>query len=54
MRSLVSPCPSWWQPIGGQQAAITERGSMVWMSPNMKMETGAGGIGKAFTAYVLR
>ena len=21
---------------------------MVWMSPNMKMETGAGGIGKAF------
>ncbi len=29
---------------------ITERGSMVWMSPNMKMETGAGGIGKAFVA----
>lgn len=28
---------------------ITERGSMVWMSPNMKMETGAtGGLGKAF------
>ena len=30
------------------EAMITERGSMVWMSPNMKMETGAGGIGKAF------
>lgn len=28
---------------------ITERGSMAWMSPNMKMETSTnGGIGKAF------
>lgn len=28
---------------------ITERGSMSWMSPNMKMETTSnGGIGKAF------
>ncbi|MCR4725070.1 MAG: TIGR00266 family protein [Clostridia bacterium] len=27
---------------------ITESGSMVWMSPNMHMETSAGGIGKAF------
>lgn len=27
---------------------ITERGSMSWMSPNMNMETNAGGIGKAF------
>ena len=27
---------------------ITERGSMAWMSPNMRMETGAGGFGKAF------
>ena len=26
---------------------ITESGSMVWMSPNMKMETAAGGVGKA-------
>jgi len=33
---------------------ITERGSMSWMSPNMKMETTSnGGIGKAFgSAYV--
>ncbi len=30
------------------EAMITERGSMCWMSPNMKMETGAGGFGKAF------
>ncbi|MBO7375714.1 MAG: TIGR00266 family protein [Clostridia bacterium] len=27
---------------------ITERGSMSWMSSNMKMETNTGGIGKAF------
>lgn len=33
---------------GGEQM-ITERGSMSWMSPNMKMETTTnGGIGKAF------
>ena len=27
---------------------ITERGSMVWMSPNLQMQTSAGGLGKAF------
>ena len=27
---------------------ITERGSMVWMTPNMEMQTSAGGLGKAF------
>ncbi len=27
---------------------ITERGSMVWMSPNMQMETRGGGLGKMF------
>lgn len=31
------------------ETLITEKGAMSWMSPNMKMETGAtGGIGKAF------
>jgi uncharacterized protein (TIGR00266 family) len=30
------------------EVLITERGSMCWMSPNMKMETTSGGIGKAF------
>ena len=30
------------------EAMITEKGSMVWMSPNMDMQTSAGGIGKAF------
>lgn len=28
---------------------ITEKGSMVWMSPNMQMETTGGGIGKMFS-----
>ncbi len=28
---------------------ITEKGSMVWMSPNMRMETIGGGIGKMFS-----
>ena len=31
------------------EAIMTQGGGMVWMSPNMKMETTAGGIGKAFT-----
>lgn len=30
------------------ESMITEKGSMVWMSPNMDMQTSAGGIGKAF------
>ena len=28
---------------------ITEKGSMVWMSPNMEMETAGGGLGKMFS-----
>ncbi len=30
------------------ESMLTERGSMSWMSPNMVMSTGAGGVGKAF------
>ncbi len=30
------------------ETLITERGSMSWMSPNMRMETKAGGLGRAF------
>lgn len=34
--------------LEGGEKMITERGSMCWMSPNMKMETGTnGGFGKA-------
>ena len=29
------------------ESMITERGSMVWMSANMRMETKASGLGKA-------
>lgn len=28
---------------------ITEKGSMVWMSPNMEMQTSGGGLGKMFS-----
>lgn len=31
------------------ESMITERGSMVWMSPNMAMETSGGGLGKMFS-----
>lgn len=35
--------------LDGNETMIAERGSMSWMSPNMKMETTTnGGIGKAF------
>lgn len=30
------------------EAMITQSGAMAWMSPNMNMQTGAGGFGKAF------
>ena len=31
------------------ETVITESGSMAWMTPNMKMETRAGGLGKALS-----
>ena len=34
--------------LSAGESMITERGSMVWMSPNMDMQTSAGGLGKAF------
>lgn len=35
--------------LDGGESMVTERGSMSWMSPNMKMETSThGGVGKAF------
>lgn len=33
--------------VDAGESLITEKGSMSWMSPNMKMETKAGGFGKA-------
>ena len=31
------------------ESMITEKGSMVWMSPNMQMDTKGGGLGKMFS-----
>ena len=35
--------------LNSGERMITERGSMVWMSPNMSMETVGGGLGKMFS-----
>lgn len=40
--------------LSAGESMITEKGSMVWMSPNMEMQTSAGGLGKAFGRDVLR
>lgn len=45
---LGEPMPIVECQLSSGESMITERGSMCWMSPNMKMETGAGGFGKAF------
>lgn len=34
--------------LAAGESMITEKGSMVWMTPNMQMSTGVGGLGKAF------
>ena len=34
--------------LASGESMITEKGSMVWMSPNIEMQTSAGGLGKAF------
>ena len=34
--------------LEANESMITEKGSMVWMSPNVEMQTSAGGLGKAF------
>lgn len=45
---LGEPLPVVTCHVGAGETLITERGSMCWMSPNMKMETSTnGGIGKA-------
>ncbi len=45
---LGEPMPVVVCDVNADESMITERGSMVWMSPNMEMKTEAGGIGKAF------
>ena len=45
---LGEPLPVVECQLAPGERMITEKGSMCWMSPNMKMETSAGGLGKAF------
>ena len=45
---LGEPMPVVVCDLEGGESMITEKGSMCWMTPNMQMETSAGGIGKAF------
>lgn len=45
---IGEPTPAVVCTLENGESMITERGSMCWMSPNMKMETSAGGLGKAF------
>lgn len=35
--------------LEGNERVMCQKGAMSWMTPNMKMETGTGGIGKAFS-----
>ena len=40
--------------LAANESMITEKGSMVWMSPNMEMKTsGAGGLGRMFSGESL-
>ena len=43
------PMPAVICTLENGESMITERGSMVWMSPNMEMETRGGGLGKMFS-----
>ena len=46
---IGEPMPAVVCDLESGESMITERGSMVWMTPNMDMQTNAGGgIGKAF------
>ena len=44
-----TPLPAVICTLNPGEKMITEKGSMAWMTPNMQMETNAGGIGKAFS-----
>lgn len=46
---LGTPLPVVTCTLEAGEQMITERGSMSWMTPNMRMETTSnGGVGKAF------
>ncbi len=45
---LGEPLPVVQCHLNAGESMITEKGAMCWMSPNMKMETVGGGLGKMF------
>ncbi len=46
---LGDPFPAVTCELADGEAMITEGGSMIWMTPNMEMQTSGGGIGKVFS-----
>ena len=42
------PMPAVICKVNSGETILCEAGAMSWMSPNMQMETSAGGVGKAF------
>ena len=45
---LDSSTPAVTCELSPGESMVTQSGAMAWMSPNMEMQTGAGGLGKAF------
>ena len=45
---IGEPLPTVICDVAEGETLVTEGGAMSWMTPNMKMETNAGGLGKAF------
>lgn len=45
---IGEPLPAVICDLAAGEKIVTEGGAMSWMTPNMKMETSAGGLGKAF------
>ena len=45
---IGEPLPTVICDVAAGESLVTEGGAMSWMTPNMKMETNAGGLGKAF------
>ena len=45
---IGEPLPAVICDVAAGETLVTEGGAMSWMTPNMKMETSAGGLGKAF------
>ena len=43
-----TPLPVVVVKVDAGESLVTEKGAMSWMTPNMKMETSGGGLGKMF------